>query len=158
MGVKKWEIISFFCGVLFGGYGIAKICENAMKKEERRADKNNINFKTSCKWIKVYQDNKKIEDYLDRESIKEVAIYGVGELGKCLLKDLENTDISVKYLIDRNSYRAFRSYLCYSPLDDLPEVQAVIVTPVSDFEKIAEQLKKKIRTRVIPLNQMIEEL
>ncbi len=151
-------VISFLTGGILGGYKVAELYDKAIKIEEKRAEKNGINFRISCRWIKGYQNCKKIEDYLNKKEIKEVAVYGMGELGKCLIKELETENIAIKYVIDRNNYRAFGTYLCYSPLDALPEVQAIIITPVSDFDNIARQLKEKVNACLIPLDQMIDEL
>ncbi|MEZ3435955.1 MAG: hypothetical protein K1W34_15310 [Lachnospiraceae bacterium] len=150
--------ISFLAGSILGGYKVAELCERALKIEEKRAEKNGVNFKTSCKWIQSYQSCKRIGNYLKKKEIKEVAVYGMGELGKCLIKALEDENITVKYVIDRNNYRAFGTYLCYSPLDALPEVQAIIITPVSDYNNIAKQLEEKINASLISLDHMIDEL
>lgn len=151
-------MISFLGGCVFSTYKITRLCQKAMKAEEKLIEKNSINFKIMYNWLKGYQTGRKITDILEREKINEIAIYGMGDLGRTLLKELENTDISVKYVIDRNNYRSFGAHSCYSPFDDLPDVQAVIVTPVSDFENIAEQLRKKTEAHLIPLNKVIDQL
>lgn len=44
---------------------------------------------------------KHIINYFIQYEITEIAVYGYGTLGKHLVQELDNSDISIKYIIDK---------------------------------------------------------
>lgn len=137
---------------------IMGFCEKIMTNEVERANKNGHIFRKVCKWLRAEQRSQTIDLKLKERQISEVAIYGKGEMGKCLIKELENSNVKIKYLIDKNSDSNEFNYICYHPEDLLPEVQAIIVTPIYQYAEIAAELKYSGNVQIISLEELIDKL
>ena len=149
------NIFWMFLGAVVAVIYFARFCEHIMIKTQESAKRNKQNFICACNWLKHSYTNFSIANWLDKRGIKEVAIYGMGNMGRHLLNELEGTRITVKYVIDRNVQQDTGAYVCYSNSEKLPEVEAIIVTPVYDFEKIANSLVIEGNTNIISLEQIL---
>lgn len=103
-------------------------------------------------WIKKKQQGKSIEAFLKRNNYQAIAVYGLGEIGKLLEEELKDYT-KISYGIDRREVSA--EFPVYKPEDDLPEVDAVIVTPAYDFEEIEEMLNKKLNCSIYSIEDII---
>lgn len=131
-------------------------------KEEKRLDKveNKYNkfesfYKLLITWVEMKQEGKNIVEYLEYNNIKTIAIYGMKELGECLVKELENSSIEIKYVIDQNIGRIETTYPKFTPEDDLMPVDAIIVTAIYYYQEIEEQLSTKIDCEIISLEDAV---
>lgn len=158
--MKKWlsYIITTILGIIFGVGWTLRKCKDELIDKEERANRNGKNMKVACKWLRVAQNGKNITYYFNHYGINSVAIYGMGELGICLLKELEKTSIDIKYIIDRNANKQVGEYPIFLPEDDLPDVQVLVVTPVYDYTIISEKLKKKISGSIVSLEKVLDDL
>lgn len=82
------------------------------------------------------------------ESIgKNIAVYGLGQRGQKLLRLYRETPITVKYVLDKNKKN--NDYAQAGLDDELPEVDAIIVTPKYYQDEIMEKLKAKTKNRLL---------
>lgn len=82
------------------------------------------------------------------ESIgKNIAVYGLGQRGQKLLRLYQGTSINIKYVLDKSEKND--SYIQVGLDDELPEADAVIVTPKYHQDEIIEQLKTKTKNRLL---------
>lgn len=109
-------------------------------------------------WMRLREKKIEVADYLVQNGVKNVAIYGYGQLGKHLVAELEHSNIKVAYIIDRNVRLNHLKYEIRQPDEDLPEVDAVIVTPVDEFENIYFALKDRMNSRFFSLLELTSEL
>ena len=65
------------------------------------------------------------------------------ELGKRLYDELRDTEIHVGYYIDTHLFSINIPLPHYYPDDELPDVDAIIVTATYYFPEIREKLQKK---------------
>lgn len=96
-------------------------------------------------WICLYQQNKKIENYLLTNNFRSVAIYGMGRIGRNLYKELSESEVNIDYIIDRQisiSKGNYQSTLCYNPNSLLPKTDLIIITISSEADDIALYLSK----------------
>lgn len=116
-------------------------------------------FFTLSEWMDKELDGKHIADYLEERDIHEIAIYGMGHLGRILLKVLSGTEIRVKYVIDR-AEKNIGQIPYFHMADDslLPPVQAVVVTAINDFAAIEPKLKVKTDSRILDLKEIVSSL
>lgn len=152
------SIFFMIVGALIAIAYFSRFCEKIMEKVQESASRNNYNFKCACSWLNASKSKTAISEWLKNQHIQEVAIYGMGNLGKHLLDELEKTDICVKYLVDRNTKKDTGKYVCYSNVEKLPKVQAIIVTPAYEFKTIAESLEVEDTTEIISLENIINSL
>ncbi len=119
---------------------------------ERRHDKLLDN------WMYLRDLNIDFSSYLKKYGYYTIAIYGTGRLGTHLFYELKNREIKVSYGIDKKFDAVSYPVKVYSPEDQLPEVDAIIITIIDQYAEISKQLCKKVDCSMLPLEEIIEEL
>lgn len=96
-----------------------------------------------------------IEAYFADKGIQRIAIYGLGDYGGRFYHIIKaSSKVSVECLIDRK-VKLFDGWQVRDPKDKLPEVDAVIVTPVHGFDEIKAQLSDQYDYNIIALEDII---
>jgi len=99
-------------------------------------------------WLEKRNQNQTIGNYLKKNGIQYIGIYGLGTLGERLLEELlMNTGITVSYIVDRKwvlQGGRYKSIPVISPdlIKKYPEVQLLIVTPIFDLYSIQTIIHK----------------
>jgi len=106
-------------------------------------------------WFRISSKGDSIADYLQGKGIKEVAVYGYGYLGRTLVENLEQGHINVAYVIDKNAAFLNSDKDCYTLESELKQVDAVIITLVSDDKEIEDQLRNKLKGNIYRLEDVI---
>lgn len=109
------------------------------------------------KWLMMKESGGTLAPYFRRNHFQVIAVYGMGVLGRHLLRELADSGIQIAYVIDRNEKLSIPGILTLTPEDSLPRVDAVVVTPISDYHAIAEKLRKLTDCPVISLTEVIYE-
>ena len=109
-------------------------------------------------WVKVKQENKSIGEYLRKKGYENIAIYGMNYAGETLLDELAGSVVEVKYGIDRNADSIYLNVDIVSPEESLEDVDAIIVTAITYFDEIAEQLVKKTNAEILSLEDILNEI
>lgn len=101
-----------------------------------------------CRWMKNKNKNVGIELFLQYHHIHRLAIYGCGNMGKLLYDEIQKIDNveSVCY-IDKNENK--KDAICIR--DNIPKVDAIIVTPIMEFYDIKRVLVKKTNAIIYSL-------
>ena len=110
-------------------------------------------FKLMCKWEGV--SNNELEAFFLSHSINTIGIYGKGEIGNILAKKLSNTKISVLFFVEKRKVYESAGIPTYSIEESLPIVDAIIVTPFTEFEKIKVELEKKVDYKIISVEEAL---
>lgn len=107
-------------------------------------------------WMEIKSEGKSVASYFEDMGYHNIAVYGMAELANRLSDDLDGSSIFISYGIDRDICCTIaRIDQIYFPEDELPEVDAVIVTPYSSFEEIQSMLKKKVTCPIVSLEEVI---
>jgi len=150
--------LGILAGAAGGAIGTKIVMDDKLKKAESMSKKHLDLFLMMNQWVAVKQEGKNLADYLERKEYRNIAIYGMSYAGETLLKELENTGIYVKYGIDNNKDNLYCDIELHSMEDELDDVDAVVVTPITFFDEIAEKLSKKINCPVISLEDVLYEV
>ena len=126
--------------------------KSLMKKTERYRGY----WKVFDAWLSLLENCGTVADYLRKKNYKSVAIYGYGMLGKHLVHQLKALGVCVDYVIESNTGKETDGIPMYSLDSILPEVDAVIVTVMYDYDKIYEDLKDKINKKILPITRLLE--
>ena len=114
-------------------------------------------YMQAMQWLQLKLEGKKIEEYLLACNYHMIAVYGMSYMGKCLVRELENSSITVKYGIDRGM-PLHSDIKLFRPEDELEMVDAVIVTTAVDSGQIRKMLAEKGFYKVVLLTDMLDEM
>jgi phosphoglycerate dehydrogenase-like enzyme len=106
------------------------------------------------KWLELKQNNYRLKGYFENNNYKSVAIYGMGDLGKRLFRELADDGVVVSYTIDKN-IGVDDEYKMIALSERLPEVDVVIVTAVSSFDDIYLDLKGRFNGEIVSIEDVL---
>lgn len=150
-------LLTALCGCAIT-YLLIKILNGAdarIQKKEREIEKYKFNYFLCSSWIDVKARGEKIADYLRCHNMNTIAVYGMGDIGVKLCRELQGTDIHIKYVIDRNIPADTVFAPMKKPDESLPQVDAIIVTPVNVFPQIKESLSAVTDNRIVSIEDII---
>lgn len=101
------------------------------------------NYGLLVRWVRILQQEGRLETYFKRKGYQKIAIYGVSDIGQLLAEALRKTDIELLYGIDRRADKLKASIPIYRPQEIFPEVDAIVVTAVYFFEEILGELRDR---------------
>ena len=79
----------------------------------------------------------------------------MGELGSRLYEELRGTSVEVKYAIDKDAMSVYSDIDVLELEDDLPNVDAIVVTAVFAYDSISENLEDKISCPILSLGDIV---
>lgn len=100
----------------------------------------------------------KLEEYFLESKIRNLALYGVGQIGKIVYDYLEDTIIDVRYGIDISGNGRYKTIKIFSIENNFDGVDAILVTVPFDNEIIVRELKKHTNVQIICLTKLVSEL
>lgn len=113
-------------------------------------------FKVCSKWIdKLNTKNSLFCDFLNENGINTIAIYGFADIGRKLLLQLRKEGVTVKYAIDQYVGSISGDIEVFRPEDELPKVDAIIITAYDPAE-IREILIKKGSFVIFSILELLE--
>lgn len=158
MGRDKKYFFSILLGLSLMSFFLIRLQQNCINNWKTQANKNRGLFLLMNQWINLKQDEKKVEEYFIQKNLKRIAIYGMGYVGKRLVKELKRTEIEVVYGIDRNAADIFSEIELVTMDDDLEDVDAVVVTLVDEYDTVCDILSQKVKCPVIAIEDIINEV
>lgn len=150
--------VSFMAGTALGTVLTGNIWKGKADKISKVSEKHLALYLMMNQWVKVKQQNGSIEEYLQKQGYKEIAIYGMNFVGETLLRELSGSDIRVRYGIDKNAANVHLDIHVVTPDDELPAVDAVIVTPITFFEEIEDMLYSKMDCPILSIDDILYEI
>ncbi len=92
-------------------------------------------FQIFDKWLQIKNGGRSLTEYFEDNEIHNVAIYGLGAIGRRLLEELRQGQVEVLYGIDRNAAGISIEGLELKTLGgNLPKVDAIVVTPIAFYD------------------------
>lgn len=160
------QIITGALGIAFGfSAGMVFDYKNSRKiisKKEAEIRRCKGYFNTLSQWLELRDKNISVAGYLLRHGYRTVAVYGLGELGQHLCKELSDAGINIKYGIDKNADEKEPGDFCNGiQIWDLGHefngVDAVIVTLPHVFKNLRGILSEKLGCPVLDLERILFE-
>lgn len=131
----------------------------SLEGEVKKLKEENTKFKEFNElllmWLQDFQDGRRVIDFFHKQNYKTVAIYGFGDLGAALASELEDSDVEVKYVIDRAADSVYTELKVFKPDDSLPDVDVVVVTAIHYFDDIKTYMEKRISCPIVSLETVI---
>lgn len=138
--------------------GRMKYFKNELEFDYLRANKYEKYFNCIYDMVRLSNDAQRIKCYFDENNVSRVAIYGVGKLCDIFINLFENSNlIKIDYLIDKKR-KSYGQYNVYSPTDNFPDTDLIIVSPINESFFIIDKLKAQFNTRIIGLDELINRI
>lgn len=126
-----------------------------MKEKIRKLDRSQSYYGLLLSWLKMHEEKISLDDYFERLEISNIAVYGNGQIGERLIKEMECTKTSIRYIIDRNACSMVSKFPIFTMEDELPQVDAIVVTVIDEYDSIAEAIRKKCDCYVFSIEEVI---
>lgn len=152
------SIVSAVMGAIGGMITVAKKAEREISTHRATSEKHFELFLMMNQWVKVKQEGENLSSYFRKNNYKRIAIYGLSYAGETLLEELKDSEIEVAYAIDRNADTIYSDIKVVSMDDALEDVDAIVVTAISYFDAIADELRRKKDCPILSLYTILYEV
>lgn len=132
-----------------------KSSQGAIRTRDEKVNKFKSYYNILNEWLTFKQNGKSLENYFLENGYKTVAIYGMGELGNRLYDELKNTNIEVKYAVDKNAESAYSELEVLKLEDELPETDVMIVTATFAFDDIVKDIGDRVTCPIVSLEDVV---
>jgi len=99
-----------------------------------------------------------LEAYFKKHGVKNLALYGFGNVGQVLTGILCELDVKVAYGIDQRAEKLNYNFPVYTLNEKLPEVDLIIVTLPIYFPVIYKDLCKINDAEIVSIDEILEEI
>lgn len=151
------NVILFFIGITFGNILMYIFLKKEIIKQEINAKKSKKNFDIISQWMILKHNNIGLDIWLKKRNIKRISIYGMGILGRHLVRELMNTNIEICYGIDSKKMKPYCGVPIKLITEKLMPVDMIIISVTYDNEKIKKILQDKNNIDVTTLENIIYE-
>jgi hypothetical protein len=159
-GIKTATMVavSALTGAVAAATAVGRTTGKKTKKAWGYSDKHLALYKMMNQWVRVKQEGKNLASYFENNGYRNIAVYGMSFAGETLLDELKGTDIKVAYGIDKNADSIYADVDVVSMDDDFKEVDAIVVTAITFFDEIEEELSEKVDCPIISLEDILYEV
>ena len=111
------------------------------------------------RWMELQMNGKSCLDTLIQNNFKNIAVYGIAELGKLLIKEISNNNgVNLLYVLDKKAIE-YEGNLVLKPdaimSSNIRRPDCVIVTAVFYFDEIEKELIELGYTNIISLKDLV---
>lgn len=98
-----------------------------------------------------------IKEKIERNNWSNIAIYGLGGIGKVLLRYFDMSNVNIKYGIDKNVTKVNGNIEIIQPWEMKNDIDVIIVTSLVDYNKIVINLEQYSNCKIISADQFFNE-
>ncbi len=149
----RGSIVFFVLGSV--GFALFRVFNRFFKTKDNKDRKYSQLYDN---WLVIKERGDGIEKYFRENHYREIAVYGYGNIGRHVVTQLLDTDITVKYIIDRRRGVTENKIDRYCMTDQLPEVDAIVVTPICEYQEIKTELQQKKAGQIVSIEDIVYEL
>lgn len=113
---------------------------------------------TLKRWVSRLLEKKTLTRWFDEKGIDEVYIYGCGELGKLLVKELSHEGIRIKAIIDRRAEQFHDVEIPVVHLESVTAKLPIIVTVIYEYAEINKTLREYGYEKIFSLKEIMESV
>ncbi len=105
-------------------------------------------------WLDMKQQGKEIISYMLQKGYRNVAIYGMSDVGNRLYSELIDSEVNVVCVIDKRK-TVLGDFNLIAPTDNIPNVDVIIVCAEISYCKIKKNLESKTDCPIITLSGLL---
>lgn len=153
-----FPIIGLFGGCLIVEHLIIKSLSIELTKQKSLSDKHFELYMLMKNWVKLKQKGVNLSSYFLRKGYNKIAIYGMNYVGRILVDELKNSGLEIVKGIDKDPDAANSDIKVVIPDNFNDQVDAIVVTPISFYNEICEEMENRISCPIISLKDVVFEL
>lgn len=135
-----------------------RLHQRSINRWKEQANKDRGLFLLMNQWANIKQEGKSLVTYFNINNYKKIAVYGVSYVGLRLIKELRHSEIELSYGIDKNAQNIYSELNLVTLEDELSDVDAIVVTTVTEFDEIQDALLKKLNCQVLAIEDILNEI
>lgn len=142
------------------GQSIEKMGEIDLNSKKQLAERIKFQkmFHVMLDWMRLKDRGIKVADFFEKNSFYDIAIYGMGYIGEYLCDELKDSNICVRYGIDRSAIDYKKRLIIHRMDDELEKVDVIVVTILEGTEKVVDAVKTRIGYTVVTITEMLVSL
>lgn len=131
------------------------IVERNEKKIVQELELLKIKYNIINNWFKLKERDLSVAQYLYGEGYRNIAIYGLGVMGKHLISDISKSMLKVLYGIDQKADTMEFDFAVYTLKDDLPKADVIVVALAAHCDEVISSIQNKVNIPVISLEELL---
>lgn len=135
---------------------LSEKAEAAIAETEILLQKERVNGWVLKRWVLGLLEGSRISDGLSGKGITRIYIYGYGELGKLLIRELSGTGIKIEAVIDRRAKQFADDKMTVIPLEKADDGIPVVITAVYEYANIEKMLRAFGFEKIYSLRSLVE--
>ena len=151
-------VISAMLGAGATAVAVQKKRVQDVEAKKELSDKHLKMFKMMDRWVEIKQEGRNLAEYFVENGYQKVIVYGMHYTGKRLVEELKNTNIQVVCVIDKKAQSIFADIDVITKDDLIPETDVIVVTAISFFDEIENEMKDKVDCPIVSLEDVVYEL
>ena len=156
---NKYILLEFLlAGMGIISFLIMRLQQKCINFWKTAAAKNRALFMLMDQWTYIKQEGKNLQTYFMKKKYNKIAVYGMGDAGRRLVKELKHSEVEILYGIDRNARNIHSDIKIITIEDDLPVVDAVVVTLIDGYDEAFDILSEKINCPIIAIEDILNEI
>lgn len=129
-----------------------------ISETEMLLQKERVNGWVLKRWVLRLLEGIKISDELLGRGITTIYIYGYGELGKLLIRELSDTGINIEAIIDRRAEQFAGDKATVIHLEEADYRLPVVVTAIYEYSDIEKRLEISGFEQIYSLRSLLESV
>lgn len=151
-------VISAMLGAGAAAVAVQKKRVQDVEAKKELSDKHLKMFKMMDRWVEIKQEGRNLAEYFVENGYQKVIVYGMHYAGERLVEELKNTNIQVVCGIDKKAQSIFADIDVITKDDLIPETDVIVVTAISFFDEIENEMKDKVDCPIVSLEDVVYEL
>ncbi|MCI1965462.1 MAG: hypothetical protein LKJ17_04925 [Oscillospiraceae bacterium] len=129
------------------------------REENKLVKQNEKKYWLYYHWILLKHHRVGLDQYFQNREIHSVAVMDLSPQGRQLISEIEGTNVTVSYAIEKENLAAVHETLQVLRLheDALPKVDAVVLCSLNDVKRVSEEVTREVNAecKVIALETVI---
>lgn len=135
---------------------LSEKADPVISETEILLQKERVNGWVLKRWVLRLLESLRISDELLDKGLTTIYIYGYGELGKLLIRELSDTGINIEAVIDRRAGQFDGGKMTVIQLEKADQRLPVVVTAIYEYPDIEKRLKAFGFEKIYSLRSLLE--
>lgn len=143
---------------VYEAVNLSEKAEPVISESEMLLQKERVNGWVLKRWVLRLLEGIRISDELWSRGITAIYVYGYGELGKLLIRELSDVGIKIEAVIDRRAGQFDSDKMLVIPLEKADSGLPVVVTAIYEYLDIEKGLKAAGFEKIYSLRSLLESM